>query len=264
MITSKSNPVIKSIRKLNFRKYRELTDLFYIEGVRILAEALASDWLIKDIVFAPDLLRNDYSKELLADARKKNISIIEVDENVFKSISVKEGPKGLAAVVQRKWSPLSSIIDKKGIWVALDRIQDPGNLGTIMRTAEAVGAKGIILVDNCTDPFDITSVRASMGAIFSLSLIKTDSMELIQFLKKTDFLLIGTSDKASVDYRRINYDQNSILMMGSEREGLSNNLITACNHLVFIPMTGKSDSLNLAVATAVCLFEIQNQFNPIL
>lgn len=264
MITSKSNSVIKSIRKLNIRKYRELTDLFYIEGVRILAEALACNWLIKEIIVAPDLVRNDFSMELLTDARKKNIPIIEVDKNVFKSISVKEGPKGLAAVVHRKWTPLSSVITSKGLWVALDRIQDPGNLGTIMRTAEAVGAKGIILIDNCTDPFDISSVRASMGAIFSLLLIKTDSVDLLKFLKKSNYLLIGTSDKGSVDYRKINYDQNSILIMGSEREGLSNNLISACDHLVNIPMSGKSDSLNLAIATAVCLFEIQNQFNPIL
>ena len=263
MITSKSNPVIKSIRKLSIRKYRELSDLFYIEGVRILAEALSCNWLIKDIVVAPDLIRYDFSSELLIDAKKRNIPIIEVDENVFKSISVKEGPKGLAAVLHRKWTPLSSVITRKGVWVGLDRIQDPGNLGTIMRTAEAVGANGIILIDNCTDPFDITAVRASMGAIFSLSLIKTESIELLKLIKNSGYHLVGTSDKGSVDYRKIAYDQNSILLMGSEREGLSNDLMAACDHLVFIPMSGKSDSLNLAVATAVCLFEIRNQFHPI-
>ena len=264
MITSKSNSVIKSIRKLSIRKYRELNDLFYIEGVRILAEALACNWLIKEIIVAPDLIRNDFSSELVIEARKRNIPIIEVDEKVFKSISIKEGPKGLAAVLHRKWNPLNSVITSKGLWVGLDRIQDPGNLGTIMRTAEAVGANGIILIDNCTDPFDITSVRASMGAIFSLLLIKTDSVELLKFIKKSGYPLVGTSDKGSVDYRKINFGQNSILMMGSEREGLSNDLIAACDHLVYIPMSGKSDLLNLAVATAVCLFEIQNQFHPIL
>jgi TrmH family RNA methyltransferase len=263
MITSKSNAIIKSIRKLHARKYRELNNLFYIEGVRILAEALASDWEINEIIVAPDLVRNDFSIELLACAKQKKIPIIEVDEHVFKSISLKEGPKGLAAVVIRKWSPLRTIAEKKGLWVALDRIQDPGNLGTIMRTAESVSAKGIILIDNCTDPFDIASVRSSMGALFSMSIIKAESDEFINFVKNSYYTLIGTSDKGAVDYRELDYDKNSILLMGSEREGLSSNLISACDHLVFIPMSGSSDSLNLAIATAVCLFEIQNQFHPI-
>jgi TrmH family RNA methyltransferase len=263
MITSKSNVTIKNIRKLNNRKYRQLNNVFFIEGVRILAEALRCEWKIKEIIVAPDLIRNAFSNELLDLAMKKNIPVIEVDENVFKSISLKDGPKGLAAVVHQKWSPLEEINENSGLWIALDRIQDPGNLGTIIRTAEAVSAKGIVLIDNCTDPFDISAVRASMGALFSLSLIRARSEEFINLVKKSPYLLVGTSDKGAVDYRKIHYDKNTILLMGSEREGLSTDLINACNHLVYLPMTGMSDSLNLAIATAICLYEIQNQFHPI-
>jgi TrmH family RNA methyltransferase len=263
MITSKSNSKVKNIRKLTERKYRELNNLFYIEGVRIIAEALACNWYIKEVIVSPELIRDGFSLELLDKIRKTKIQILEVDSAVFKSISIKDGPKGLAAVVYRNWGEVSTIIEKKGLWIALDRIQDPGNLGTIMRTADAVGATGIILIDHCTDPFDITSVRASMGALFSLSIIKCENNEFIKLVKDNNLFLIGTSDRGATDYRKIKYSNDTIILMGSEREGLSPELIKTCDDLVFIPMSGKSDSLNIAVATAVCLFEIHNQFHPI-
>lgn len=264
MITSKSNTNIKNIRKLSDRKFREINNLFYIEGVRIIAEALVCNWIFKEVIVSLELIHDGFSLELVNRIREKKIQILEVDSKVFKSISQKDGPKGLAAVVYRNYDELSTIVKKRGLWVALDRIQDPGNLGTIMRTAESIGAKGIILIDHCTDPFDITSVRASMGALFSLSIIKTNSHEFVELVKENNLDLFGTSDRGVTDYRSVKYPNDTILLMGSEREGLSTELINACTDLVFIPMSGKSDSLNIAIATAVCLFEINNQFHPLL
>jgi len=259
MITSLSNPKIKFLRKLKNKKFRDETGLFYAEGPRIIAEAFEEGWKFNQIVFCKELINDTFSQQLLQKLSKLNVELLEVEPDVFESFSIKDGPKGLAASIYQKVSPKENILEKSGIWVVLDRIQDPGNLGTIFRTVDAVGGKGIILLDHCTDAFDINVIRGSMGAFFSLDLVKLTSTEFIDFVKKNEISLIGTSDHAKDDYQKINYEENIILLMGSEREGLSNQLIHNCDRLVRIPMVGKSDSLNLAVATSVCLYEIFNQ-----
>jgi len=262
IITSKSNPKIKYIRKLQDRKTREENDEFYIEGIRIVGEAVSCFWKIKEVYYSPDLLDDGFGTKLIQSLRIQEIKIVELSKDVFKSISIKDGPKGISAIVEKKRFPIEKILSG-GIWIALDRIQDPGNLGTIFRTADAVGAAGVILIDNCTDPYDISAIRGSMGAIFSLQVVKSNSLELVNFIQSNGLLTIGTSDSAQLDYRLGNYSENMILMMGSEREGLSDPLVNICSTLVKIPMVGKSDSLNLAVATGICLYEIFRQINPI-
>jgi len=262
IITSTSNPKIKFVRKLHDRKYRDEFNVFYIEGVRIVGEAYSCNWKICDVFYSSELLKDDFSQELIKSIRKQNTNLIEIDKDVFRSISIKDGPQGLAAIVEKRSFPISDIL-VGGLWVALDRIQDPGNLGSILRTMDAVGAKGIILIDHCSDPYDIRAVRSSMGALFSLKIIHVTSKEFIEYLEKNKLLVIGASDSGKTDFRLECYPPNMILLMGSEREGLSDDLSSACKSIVRIPMSGKSDSLNLAVATGICLYEIYNQNNPI-
>jgi len=145
------------------------------------------------------------------------------------------------------------------VWVALESVQNPGNLGSIMRTAEAIGSKGIILLDHSTDPYDPTAIKASMGAVFSLQLIKTDYKNFLDWKSQFKIPLIGTSDKAAMDYLNIDYPEAFILLMGSEREGLSEVYLDQCDQIVRIPMQGRSDSLNLAIATSIILYQIFNQ-----
>ncbi|MHB8135329.1 MAG: TrmH family RNA methyltransferase [Anaerolineaceae bacterium] len=262
IITSTSNPKIKFVRKLHDRKFRDLNNVFYIEGVRIVGEAFSSKWKITDLLYSSELLKNDFSRELVNSIRKQNVNLIEIDKDVFKSISIKDGPQGLAAIVEKQSFSISDIL-AGGVWVALDRIQDPGNLGTVLRTVDAVGAKGIVLINHCVDPFDISAVRSSMGALFSLKIIHITSKEFIDYVLKNQILVIGSSDSGNIDFRLASYPPNMILLMGSEREGLSEELFSVCTSIVRIPMAGKSDSLNLAVATGICLYEIYNQNNPI-
>jgi len=262
IITSTSNPKIKYLRKLHDRKFRDLFNVFYIEGVRIVGEAYSSKWKISDLFYSSELLKNDFSWELVNSLRKQNTNLFEIDKGVFKSISIKDGPQGLAAIVEKQSFPISDILTG-GLWVALDRIQDPGNLGTILRTVDAVGAKGIILIDHCSDPFDISAVRSSMGALFSLKIIHITSKDFMEYVMKNKLIVIGSSDSGNKDFRLESYPTNMILLMGSEREGLSKELSSVCASIVRIPMSGKSDSLNLAVATGICLYEIYNQNNPI-
>ena len=261
-ITSPANSKLKFIRKLQDRRTRDENNVFYIEGIRIVGEALNCHWTIKEVYYSPELMEVGFATQLIQSIQNQKIKIYELGKEVFKSISIKDGPKGISAIVEKQHFPIENILNG-GIWIALDRIQDPGNLGTILRTADAIGAAGVLLIDNCTDPYDLGAIRSSMGAIFSLEIIKSTSSEIINLINRNDILTIGTSDSAQLDYRDCKYSDNMILLMGSEREGLSQPLVKICSNIVKIPMVGKSDSLNLAVATGICLYEIFNQINPI-
>ncbi len=260
IITSTANEQVKTIRKLRERKYRHETNTFYIEGIRIVREAMATPKRIQTLIVAPDLLRSARAEDALVEITALDVPVLEVSPLVFESFGLKENPQGLAAVVKQSWAKLTAVKpEEMGLWVGLDSIADPGNLGTIMRTMDAVGAKGIFLVDDCTDPYDPSAVRGSMGAVFSVEFIKTTAQEMANWKRAKNVPMFGTSDAAKTGYQEVAYPKNMILMMGSERQGLQQELMRCCDEMVAIPMTGKSDSLNLAVATAVTLYEIYNQ-----
>jgi RNA methyltransferase, TrmH family len=260
MITSPANERVKSIRKLHERKTRQESGLFYIEGLRIVAEAVEMGARIETLVAAPDLLRSEFGQHLLEDQRGRGVEVLEVTSEIFERISLKEGPQGLSAVVRQNWLPLEQARPEPGYtWVALDSVADPGNLGTILRTHDAVGGRGVILLDQSTDPYDPSAVRGSMGALFSQKLVRASFAAFADWKRQTSAQVIGTSDKAKVDYHAYPYPPAPVLLMGSERQGLQEHYLAICDEVVSIPMLGKSDSLNLAVATAVVLYEILNQ-----
>lgn len=257
MITSTSNPQIKLIRKLKDRKYRTESNHFFLEGVRIVIEALESGQWITQLIVSRDLLGSEKAVEVVEEAASKGVPLLEVSKEVFESISSKDGPQGLAALAQQKWIDLDiNSQPTNGIWIALYQVADPGNLGTILRTLDGMGGTGVILVDHCTDPFDPSAIRASMGAIFSKQVIKTTLQIFVDWITRHGIPVIGTSDSAKKDYRQVAYPPNGILLMGSEREGLPELLSAICGDVVSIPMYGKADSLNLAVASSIVLYEI--------
>jgi TrmH family RNA methyltransferase len=260
IITSTANPKVKWIRSLRERKFRQETGFFYVEGLRLVIEAVQMEAGLHTLIAAPELLKSENGIALLEKQRNAGVEVIEVSKSVFHAIALKEDPVGLAAVVAQRWLPLPQITVKApDLWVALDRVADPGNLGTILRTIDAVGGRGIILLDQCTDPYDPTSVRASMGALFGLNLAKASFTEFSTWKKSGHVVLVGTSDQADCDYQTYSYPAGMVLLMGSEREGLSGEHMALCDQMISIPMSGRSDSLNLAVAAAVTLYEIFNQ-----
>ena len=260
MITSFANSTVKEIRKLEQKKYRQQSGTYFIEGLRTVGEAVQTRAPIKALVVAPDLLVSEFGQSLLADPSLRDVERIEISAEIFEKLANKQGPQGIGAIMKQSWQDLAELqLGTDDLWVALDAIADPGNLGTIMRTADSVGAKGIILLGNSTDPFDPAAVKASMGAIFSLALANADWPEFRTWQKGQQAQLIGTSDHGAIDYQQIHYRRPLILLMGSERHGLPDEMMAACDHLARIPMAGRSDSLNLAVATAVMLYEIFNQ-----
>jgi TrmH family RNA methyltransferase len=260
LITSTANSAIKQIRKLKEKKYRNQTGLFYVEGLRIIFEALQQGAEMEYLVVSPDLLTSELAWQKVEEENRRGIQVLQVNQSVFRSLASKENPQGISAVIHQRWLEASTLsLEDQDLWVALDSVADPGNLGTILRTIDAVGGKGVFLLDNSTDPYDLTAIRASMGAIFSQKLVRTTSEKFLHWKRDQEISLIGTSDRAEADFSEISYPRPMILLMGSERMGLTKEHIEACDQVVSIPMVGKSDSLNLAVAAGVMLYEIFNQ-----
>jgi TrmH family RNA methyltransferase len=259
-ITSPGNAKIKWIRKLRERKMRQETGCFYAEGLRIVVEAAQQGAELQTLVFAPELLTSAVGLQLIEAQAARGVEVIEVSGEVFQTIALKEDPVGIAAVVRQHWMALEQAEVGPGEWwVALDEVADPGNLGTILRTNDAVGGQGVILLDRSTDPFDPTAIRASMGALFSQRLVKATWAEFAEWKRSRGVPLVGTSGGAALDYQSTVYPARLVVLMGSEREGLDAQQMGLCDQMVSLPMVGRSDSLNLAVATGVMLYEIFNQ-----
>jgi RNA methyltransferase, TrmH family len=256
-ISSTGNVRIKAIRALRQRRAREATGLFWIEGIRAAAEAIDSHAPIETLVVSPEQLTSDFALSLAAEAPDRGIDVLEVSPAVFDSLAGRENPQGIGAVVRQAWTSLQEAHPAEGLcWVALDRIADPGNLGTIIRTADAVGAAGVVLLGESTDPHDPAATRAAMGSLFALQLVRATNQDFLTWRAAHTVHLVGSSDRGAMSYRDASYSQPLVLLMGSERHGLPDDLLAACDIVVRLPMRGHSDSLNVAVATGVLLYEI--------
>ena len=185
--------------------------------------------------------------------------VLEVSEKVLTAITRRDNPQMVVGVFAQRYMPLKDVRPAgNDVWVALDRVRDPGNLGTVIRTADAVGAKGIILVGETTDPFSIETVRATMGSVFAVPVVKSSPEAFLAWRRTFPGLVVGTHLKGAVDYRSIDYSSKPVLLlMGNEQQGLPDGLAESCDRLLRIPQAGRADSLNLAVATGVMLFEIR-------
>jgi len=261
MISSPSNPHLKAIRKLADTKERNATGTFLAEGLRVVGQAIDSNANIVELLWCDELLISDYGRSLVSQlSEKSSIEIYELSREAFECLARKDKPQGIAAVIRQAWHTLEKHQTiENGVWVALEAVQNPGNLGTILRTCDAVGAKGLILLDHSTDPYDPAAIKASMGAIFTIPLYKSNFDGLKNFLAiNPSMQTIGTSDKANQDCFEFDYPKPLLLMMGSEREGLSQNYMDLCQNMISIPMEGQNDSLNLSVATGVMLYQIYN------
>lgn len=263
IITSPSNSKIKEIRRLSDRKARTEQGLFFVEGIRLVLEAIQQHAEIQKLIISPELLKSEKASDWIEPYLHQHPEkAIQVTPDVFRSISEKDGPQGVAAVIRQRWSYLADIHPVLcDCWVALDEIADPGNLGTILRSVDGSGARGVILLDQSTDPYDPTSLRGSMGAIFSIPVIKTSFEDFADWITAEHLPVIGTSDRGTMDYHQIKYPNPLVLLMGSERQGLDQKHFDLCTHIAAIPMRGRSDSLNLAVATGIMLYEIERQWN---
>jgi TrmH family RNA methyltransferase len=261
VISSRTNPKIKEIRALRQRKKRQESGLFLVEGIRHVGEAVeagqrGNSFVVETILWSPDLLRSEFARQIVEEQSTRGVLCIPVSPDIFASIAEKENPQGILAVVRPPTIRLGDLSSENMDWaVALVAPQDPGNLGTILRTADAVGAEGLLLLDSSVDPYHPSSVRASMGAIFWRPVVSATFEEFAAWAGKHGYHIYGTSARGSVDYLSVErYDKPRILLLGSEREGLTAEQAAVCEQFVRLPMLGRATSLNLAVAAGVLLY----------
>ena len=258
-VTSLANPLIKDIKALALKKFRDQQNAFMAEGLKLVIDALDLGWQIRTLVFAKAGRGNPAVEKVAARTVAAGGTVLEVSEKVLVAITRRDNPQMVVGVFSQRFLALKDIrADNGDVWVALDRVRDPGNLGTVIRTVDAVGAKGVILVGDTTDPFSVETVRATMGSIFAVPVAKATTEAFLAWRGGFSGLVAGTHLKGAVDYRSVDFSRGPVLlMMGNEQQGLPETLAASCDRLLRIPQAGRADSLNLAVATGIMLFEIR-------
>jgi TrmH family RNA methyltransferase len=256
VVTSATNATVKHVRALEMRKVRERERQFVTEGVRHLREALACGWTVRTLICQSDSIRRPAVAELVATCTARGSECLEVTGELMARITHRENAETVIGVIEQRWlTPADIPATPDTVWVALEEVRDPGNLGTIMRTADAVGAQGVLLVGATCDPFSTEAVRASMGSFARIAVARASREAFLAWRAGWPGRVVGTHLETTADFRSTAYDRPLMLLMGNEQAGLSDALLPACDALVKIPMAGGADSLNLAVATGLMLFE---------
>ena len=257
-VTAFSNTTVKRLRSLRDKKARRSEGLFLAEGLRIIAEARDSGLLPEIIAFSAEGARHKLAAEIIAATEAAGGEAIETTPDILSKMSGKDNPQMLLGAYRQPNTSLDRI-DRSAsqLWIAAQALRDPGNIGTILRTGDAVGAGGLILIDDCADPFSVEAVRASMGALFTQQVATAGWEEFLIWLRSGPGQLVGTSLKATHDYLDATYEQPCVLLIGNEQQGLPGAYEEQCDLLVKIPMAGRADSLNAAIAAAVMAFAVR-------
>jgi TrmH family RNA methyltransferase len=253
VITSTSNPLVKQVRALRQKKTRNETGQFLVEGIHHVGEAVEAGWDIETILYASGVLTSSFAHDLI---QRFAIKPQLVSAQVMESLADKDNPQGILAVVRQK---KFTFADLKPVTraVALVSPQDPGNVGTILRTMDAVNADALFLLDGGVELYHPTVVRASMGTLFWKPVIHTSFDKFIEWARSKAMQLIATSAKADMDYRSLNPKTPWALVLGNEQKGLSPEQSAACDVTVSLPMQGRVSSLNLSVAAGVLLYQLR-------
>jgi len=255
IIKSSDNNVIKEVRKLKEKKHRIEKNQFIVEGFRFATEALQSSFEVP-MVFVSDSAEGRWDSFNVEALLQKNTKVYWVKENVLKTICSTDTPQGIAAVVNNKNKNLE---DKHGIYVLVDRLQDPGNLGTIIRTAHAAGALGVIFTKGTVDAYNEKTLRSTMGSIFNIPVIEDKDLSIIKGLKEKGFKLVVSSLNTDKNFYDANLEEKVIICVGSEATGASEEIYDLSDIKVKIPMPGGAESLNAAVAGAIMIYEAVRQ-----
>lgn len=259
-ITGFSNETVKRVRGLREKKHRRQEGLFLAEGLRILTEAQDAGHLPEILFYARESADHPIVQRLIAASEAAGADVIETIPDILHKLSGKENPQTVIGVYPDRLTPLDQLDRASAdIWLVAQAMRDPGNLGTTLRTGDAVGSGGLILIDDCADPFSVESVRASMGALFTQKIVVARWPDFLAWLRAGPGELVGTSLNTDLDYQQPQYARPAFILAGNEARGLPAEYEAECDLLVKMPMRGKADSLNAAVATAVMAYEVLNQ-----
>lgn len=254
-INSKNNQSIKNILKLGKKnRERQNQNLFLIDGLREIKEALTGGYEIEEIFLCPEIIKED----LFIFSEK--IKINQVTPDIFSIICYKDAPDGYLAVAKIKRKSLSDIkLKSDNLIIVLEKVEKPGNLGAILRTAYAVGVEAIIINNQQTDIYNPNVIRASEGKVFQTSVINSSREETVEFLKNNQIKIVAAATIGAKIYTKVNYKQSIALLLGSESTGLTENWLVEADEIVKIPMKAGIDSLNVSISAAVILFEVLRQ-----
>lgn len=254
-ITSLTNQTVKDLRALHMRKEREATGLFLAEGLKIVVDALDQGIAPRVLVYGKGSDPHPLLKRAVDETLKAKGEVLEVTREILEKISRKDNPQMVVAVFAQRLKSLDDIEPATNdVWVALEQVRDPGNLGTIIRTADAAGIGGVILIGDCVDPFSVETVRATMGSIFALPIVKCTREAFLADRRRWTGSVVGTLLTATHSHRSAPYRRPSLIVMGTEQSGLTPEIAAACDLNVKIPMRGRADSLNLSVATGIMIY----------
>ena len=261
VITSAANPLIKRVRQLADRRHRRRESAFVVEGIQPVWQAVEAGADVEVLIVAPDLLRHPGAAAMVAEQEAAGVRVAQLPAELFARIADREGPSGLAAIVRSARPTLADVTAGPGaVFAALHEIGNPGNLGTIVRTASAAGASGIILIGPSADPYDPAAVKASMGALFTVPVVAAESVaSFLDWAATHDLAVVATSGRAGVSCWDAELRPPLALLLGSEGNGLPDDLLAAADLSVAIPMTGTAESLNLAVAAGILLYEVRRR-----
>ncbi len=257
-ITAFSNATVKRLRSLRDKKARRSEGLFLAEGLRIITEARDSGRLPEIIAFSAEGARHPLCAEIIAATEAAGGEAIETAPDILAKMSGKDNPQAILGAYRQPDTRLAAL-DRSAspLWLVAQCLRDPGNIGTILRTGDATGAGGLILIDDSADPYSVEAVRASMGAIFTQGVATATWEEFLPWLRSGAGQLVGTSLNTTHDYLDVRYEQPCFVLIGNESQGLPADYEAACDLLVKMPMLGRADSLNAAVAAAVMAYAVR-------
>jgi TrmH family RNA methyltransferase len=265
LVNSPRDARFLTLRSIQTPPGRIRSGLYLIEGIRHVARAVECHAPIHSVFVEPSILSNRFGQKLARRLRRSGVPGIRLSPQLYRELTRATEPQGIGAVLQQHWTPMGDLrVPGDSLWLAVESIDAPGNLGTIIRTAEAAGVAGIFMLGLSTthsspDPWDPVTVRATMGSLFSQQLVRCTTHEIIVWAKSAGVAIVGSSPAGLLDYKALRRQRPAMLLIGSERHGLSDQLIEAADFMVRIPMRGGCDSINAAVAAGVLLFEMANQ-----
>lgn len=251
LITSMSNPLVKQVRALRQKKTRRESGLFLVEGIHHVGEVVEAGWDVVSVLYAPDTLTSKFAHDLIS---RLDLPPQPVTPQVMESLADKDNPQGILAIVHQKQMRVNEL-ERVNRAVALVAPQDPGNVGTILRTMDAVGADALFLLDGGVELYHPSVVRSSMGTLFWKSVVQTSFEAFVRWGRDGNYQLIGTSAHGDVEYHTLVPRAPWILVLGNEQKGLSREQMDACDVTVSMPMKGRVSSLNLSVAAGVLLYQ---------
>ncbi len=260
-IQSRQNDQIKNLVKLRERKHRDRQSRFLIEGLREIGHAIDGKYEIETLYFCPELFSSEKHAELIDKIRGTQSSkLAQVSKDAFEKIAFREGPDGLLAIALQKSHSINELsLPENPLILVLEGIEKPGNLGAILRSADGAGADAVILVDCILDLYNPNAIRSSQGLSFALPIIETEATELKNWLSEKNYQQISTTPDTEKLHWDADYTRPTALFFGSESHGLSQSQLSAADVKIRIPMAGRADSLNVAAAAAVCLYEAKRQ-----